>query len=273
MPLPGGVLEVSVAWLVERLRTEIDQKSRVPLYEQLGIAIERLIREDRLPAGAVLPREPDFARQLGLSRQTVNQALTGLATRGLLVRRRGIGTFVAQRYVEQPLDNLYSFIRTLSAQGHVPGTRMLGSRITVDEVASMFLTGRHDGLVLELSRLRLMDGEPLVIEEIYLPLDCGERLPVARLETEVLHDLLKELCDIRMTHAHETLHPVNIGRTGAALLQIEPGDAVFLVERRAFADGTPVELRRSQIRGDRYRFRVELEGQAIAHADAHHPVG
>lgn len=257
----------SYEWLIERLSTDLDATTRVPLYEQLAGGIEQLIREHRLPPGSLLPREPDLARQLGLSRQTVNQALTGLAQRGLLIRRRGIGTFVAQQFVEQPLDTLYSFIRTLNAQGREPGTRMLGSRVTIDKSASHFLTGSADGLVHEISRLRLMDGEPIVIEEIFLPVECGGRLPAERLLTEVVYDLLRDYCDIDVTHAQESLQPITIGRTGAALLGIKPGDAVFLVERWGFAGAIPIELRRSRIRGDRYRFRVDLPGHALTRAE------
>ena len=109
-----------------------------------------------------------------VSRQTVNQALTTLARRGLLTRRRGVGTFIAEPYIEQPLDGLYSFIRTLSSQGRLPSTKILGYRVTIDDQASTLLTGAHAGLVFEIGRLRLVDGEPFVVETIYLPVDCGE---------------------------------------------------------------------------------------------------
>jgi GntR family transcriptional regulator len=256
--------EVDHDQLVAFLAGELNPANRTPLYEQLAGALARLIQQGVLPPGTVLPREPDLAVRLGLSRQTVNQALTGLARRGLLIRRRGIGTFVAEPYLEQPLDGLYSFIRTLTAQGRRPGTRLLGSRVTVDEVASPFLTGRTDALVFELTRLRLIDGEPLVFEEVYLPLACGERLPSDRLASEVLYDLLHEVCGLEVTHAEETLRPVVVARTEAALLGVAAGEAAFLVERRAFAGDHPAELRRSLIRGDRYRFRVHLEGAGLS---------
>lgn len=249
--------------IVALLRLDLDSSRRTPLYEQVATALTRGIRQGAIPAGAVLPPEPELARRLGISRRTVRQALSGLERQGLVIRRRGIGTFIAEPMIEQPLNGLYSFIRSLISQGREPGTRLLGTRVTVDDAASPFLTGQPDGLVLELTRLRLVDHVPLVFEEVYLPRALGEELPRERLTTEVLYDLVAELRGVHVTHAEETLQPINIARPQAALLEVTPGDAVFLVERRAFADRQPVELRRSLIRGDRYRFRVHLQGPDI----------
>lgn len=251
-------------WVVDHLANELDLGSRVPRYEQLIRGLRRQLERRLLPPGVPLPPEPELAARLGVSRQTVNQALTTLAREGLLVRRRGIGTFAAGPAVEQPLDGVYSFIRTLIAQGRRPHSRLLGSRVTVDDLASPFLTGRPDGLVHEFTRLRLVDGDPLVVEHDFLVLDYGRRLPPERVGTEVLYDLLREYCDMIVTHADETLRPVLVDRTAAALLEITADEPAFLVERRTFAGDRPVEWRRSLIRGDRYRFRIHLEGWALA---------
>jgi len=225
-------------------------------------------RNGEQPAGTEFPPEPNLAKRLGHSRQTVNQAIAGLARHGLVVRRRGVGKFVAEPYVEQPLGQLYSFIRSLTAQGRSPSTRLLGSRITQEDVASMLVTGRREGLVFELSRLRLVDGEPLIVEQIFLPTACGELLPGDRLTCDVLYDLLAECCAIVVTQAEEMLRPVALARADAAHLAVQPGEPAFFVERTAFASELPVELRRSLIRGDRYRFRVRLEGEELGNSSA-----
>lgn len=252
--------------LIADLANELSPSSRTPLYEQLAHAITREIRCRALPPGTIFPPEPELAERLGLSRQTVNQALAGLAKRGLVTRRRGVGTFVAEPYVEQPLGGLYSFLRTLTAQGRLPSTRMLGYRITLDDDASPLLTGRRDGLIYELSRLRLVDGEPFVVETIYLPVELGERLPSERLAHEVLYDLMRDRCEVTVTHAEETLRPVTLEQPDAALLGLPVGEPAFLVERTGIAGerARPVELRRSLIRGDRYRFTVHLEGPGLS---------
>jgi GntR family transcriptional regulator len=190
--------------------------------------------------------------------------LTRLARRGLLRRQRGVGTFVAGAAIEQPLTGLYSFLRTLTSQGHLPGTRLLGHRLTVDAQASLLLTGRPEGLVVELSRLRLVDGEPFVVETIYLPEHCGQALPYDELDQAAVYELLTRVCGITVTRAEETLQPVTLDQPEAALLGLSVGEPAFLVQRTGFAAEQAVELRISLIRGDRYRFRVLLEGPALS---------
>jgi GntR family transcriptional regulator len=254
---------MSTAELFDQIRGELNASGRTPLYEQIANRLRRAIEGGELPAGESIPPEPELARNLGVSRQTVNQALTSLAQRGLLTRRRGVGTFVAEPFIEQPLDGLYTFIRTLTAQGHQPSSKVLGYRLTIDDDASRLLTGRRDGLIQEISRLRLVDGEPFVLETIFIPANCGERIQVERLASEPLYELMREACGIDVSQAEETLRPVTLGPREAALLGLGLGEPAFLVERTGFDHERAVELRRSIVRGDRYRFRVHLSASSL----------
>lgn len=253
------------AALVERLRESLAHDDRSPLYEQVAAAILADIRSGVLLPGVALPKEIELAAELGVSRQTVNQAMTSLAHRGFLIRRRGIGTFVAEPEIEQPLNGLYSFIRSVTAQSHRPGNRMLGARTTIEAPASMLLTGDPNGLLLEIGRLRLIDDEPFVVEYVYFPLDIGQMVPLDRLERgELLYDLLVECAGATIARAEETLNAVVTRRIESTLLEIPAGSPAFLVERRGYANGRMVEFRHSLIRGDRYQFRVDLEGDSLA---------
>lgn len=236
---------------------------RTPRYEHLIATIEGAIRAGRLPAGAVLPREPDLAARLGLSRQTVGRALANLAQRGLLTRRRGIGTFVAVPPVEQPLGRLASFVRTLAVDGQPPASQLLGVRLTVDPDASPVLAGGEDGLVFEIGRLFRAAGEPFAFERIYLRPGDGERLPGDQLAGGVIYELLEEVCGVTVTRGDETLRLARLDRPEAAMLGAAPGDPAFLLQRVAFAGDHPVEVRRSLIRGDRACFRIEAAAPAL----------
>ncbi len=128
----------------------------------------------------------------------------------------------------------------------------------------MVLTGRDDGIVFEISRVRSVEHEPLVLETIFLAPDCGERLPLDRITTEPLYALMRTNCGIDVTAAEETMQPIVVGRSEAALLGLTSGDPAFLVLRTGLAGDKAVEFRRSLIRGDRYRFRVHLSGPQLA---------
>lgn len=257
--MEGYMAHITPTDLIRQIEGNIDPTQRTPLYEQIAHAISLLVTRGELSPGTMLPREPDLAAAMGVSRQTVNQALTLLARRGLVTRRRHVGTVVAEPFVEQPLGELYSFLHTLTAQGRIVESRLLGYRTTLDDTASPLLTGGPDGLVFEITRLRLVDNEPFVVETIFVPLVCGQQLPLERLAAETLYDLLRSCCAVDVTHADETVRPITLDRQEAALLTLASGDPAFLVERIGHAELRAVEFRRSVIRGDRYRFRIRLE--------------
>jgi len=110
-----------------------------------------------------------------------------------------------------------------------------------------------------------VDGEPFAVETTYLASSCAQSLPLDRLETDPLYDLLEQTCGISVSHATETLRPVTLDRPDAALLGLRAGEPAFLVERIGYQGETPVELRLSLIRGDRYRFTVSLNREDDRH--------
>ncbi len=250
---------MSNADLLARIGADLDADNPLPLYQQLTLSLRHAIEAGSLVPGEALPPEAELARQLGISRQTVNVALTNLARRGLVQRKRGTGTFVSEPFVEQGLGGLYSFIHTLESQGRLPSSRLLGFQALVDDRASPLLGGSADALVHEIRRLRLVDGEPFAIETTYVASGCGQKLPVDRLEQDPLYDLLEKFCGLRVEHAEETLRPITIERAEAPLLGVSFGEPAFLVERIGYAAERVIELRISVIRGDRYRFKVRLE--------------
>lgn len=249
--------------MIALLANAIDPASRTPRFEQVEIALEAAILDGRLKAGTVLPREPDLAAGLGLSRQTVGRALNDLAERGLVIRRRGVGTFIAPRRLEQPLDRLYSFVHTLSANGRPPAARLLGVRLTVDDEASPILTGSTDGLVIEIDRLFFFEAVPVVVEYAFLPAEYGQRLPLDQLAGGVIDDLLREMCGIDIDRGEEILSMTTLPKPAAALLRVRTGAPAFSIVRTAYAVEQVMQLRRSFVRGDRARFRVRLAGPSL----------
>jgi GntR family transcriptional regulator len=243
------------------IRDGLTAHNRAPRYEQVIHLVEQAIRDGRLAPGAALPPEPELAAQVGLSRRTIRQAWNDLARRGLIVRRRGIGTFVARPAIEQPLGRLSSFVETLAREGSLPDITLLGVRLTVDRDASPLLYGHRDGVVFEISRLFKSESEPIVLETIFLPLEIGQLLPGEQLGAAVIDDLLESAAGILVDRGEETLRMTRLGRADAALLQASPGEPAFLVQRTALAEDRIVEMRRSLIRADRAQFHIALQGR------------
>jgi GntR family transcriptional regulator len=250
--------------LILRLHEAISGPRRRPLFEQLASAVLAEIESGNLSVGDKLPHEPELAKQLGVSRETVNQALTSLARRGYLRRRRGIGTFVATPDIEQPLNRLYTFIRSVTAQQHVPGVRMLGAELAIDAEASRALDLERNNPLFRIGRLRTIDDEPFIIEHFFVSPELGQALPIERLAAgEPIYDLLHEATGLQINRGVEMVRAVVLQSSECGQLGVPNGSPGFEVVRNGFAGTRKIEFRRSVIRGDRYQFRIDLEGDSL----------
>src|ERR1700684_211991 len=151
----------------------IDRTSPVPLYFQLAQHFESAIRSGALKVGARLENEVQLAELLGLSRPTVRAAFLYLANKGLVVRKRGAGTLVANERMDRNVE-LTSLFDDLAASGRKPETRVLKAEVSHagDQVAEALQLPER-ALVMSLERIRLADGEPMALMHNYLPAGGG----------------------------------------------------------------------------------------------------
>ncbi|MGH2547755.1 MAG: UTRA domain-containing protein, partial [Thermomicrobiales bacterium] len=140
----------------------------------------------------------------------------------------------------------------------------LGVRLTVHAVASTFLFGSEDRIVFEISRLFVVDEDPFALERIYLPTEIGELLPVERIRSAVIDDLIREMAGIAVDHGYETIELAKLDREQAALLGARRGDAAFLITRMVSSAEQPLQVRQTLIRGERVRFHIGLQGPDLA---------
>jgi DNA-binding GntR family transcriptional regulator len=102
---------------------EVDRTSPVPLYFQVASRLQQLIESGEIPIGTRIENEIDFAERLGVSRPTTRRAIQYLVERGMLVRRRGVGTQVVHPKVRRPVE-LSSLYDDLAAAGRTPRTEI-----------------------------------------------------------------------------------------------------------------------------------------------------
>lgn len=151
------------------LQLSVDRSSPVPLYFQLSQQLEAAIEHGVLTPGSLLGNEIELAGRLGLSRPTVRQAIQSLVDKGLLVRRRGVGTQVVHSQVKRPLE-LSSLYDDLEAAGQRPETQVLVNTVepASAEVAAA-LSVAEGSEVHRVERLRLAHGEPMAYLCNHLP--------------------------------------------------------------------------------------------------------
>jgi DNA-binding GntR family transcriptional regulator len=243
--------------VVQRPALTIDRSSPVPLYFQLAEQLEAAIVAGALTPGSRLENEVQLAGRCGLSRPTVRQAIQHLVDRGLLVRKRGVGTQVVQAQVKRPIE-LTSLYDDLAAARRAPRTRVL-ELVTVpasDEIAKDL--GLPPGTdVVRMRRLRLSDSEPLALMTNHLPTGIVD-LTAERLERHGLYEILRA-AGVNLRIANQTIGARGATTAEAALLDERRGVPLLTMTRTAFDDkGRAVEYATHTYRASRYSFTLTL---------------
>ena len=141
----------------------LDRSSPIPLYFQICEPIAELINSGALPADTRLEDELSMAARLHVSRPTARQALQRLVDRGLLTRRRGVGTIVSPRQVHRPME-LTSLMKDLVEAGHqVHTTIQRYEARPATETEADILKVAKDTLVVHIERTRFANSEPIAV--------------------------------------------------------------------------------------------------------------
>jgi GntR family transcriptional regulator len=213
-----------------------------------------------LPPGAPLPSERGLARRYGVARATVTQAVDALASKGLVYRVHGSGTFVAEPKFLQP-ETLTSFTEDMRARGMVPGSLVL----TQEVVAASELVARHLEVVagtpmVHVHRVRTADGEPMAVERTYLPAGRFPGLEKADLADRSLYDALAAVWGVAVAVADQWVSVSRLPPDDAATLGVGPAVPALLFQRvTRDAAGAIIEYVRALYRGDRYEVHTRLE--------------
>lgn len=231
----------------------------VPLHHQVYLDLVAALDAGEWTPGDQLPTERDLAERYGCSLITVRRALGELVREQRLERTRGRGTFVLHPRIDRDFEGHLSFTEEMQLRGMRPSTRVIASRPESAGVAVAAALGLEPGSpILYLERLRLADGEPLLLEQVHLPAERFPGLLASDLEGGSLYDLLTDRYGTRVAKARELLEPILLPAREARLLGRKRGAPALLIEGiAATADGTPVEFGRTFVRGDRTRYYVE----------------
>lgn len=236
---------------------DLDRSGPVPLYYQIANRLEQAIRDEVLPAGSRLENEVALGQRLGISRPTIRRAIQELVDKGLLVRRRGIGTQVVHGKITRDVE-LTSLFEDLERSGQKPQTTVLSAEIgTADEAVAEALGVPVGSPTVHITRLRSADGVPLAILDNVLPGDFVD-LDLDALNQYGLYQLLRAR-GVTMRVAKQRIGAREATAAEAELLDVPRGRAVLTMSRTAFDNsGRAVEFGQHCYRPDLYSFEVTL---------------
>ena len=234
----------------------LDRSSPVPLYFQVAEQLERAILNGELVAGDRIANEVTWADQLGVSRPTMRQAIQLLVDKGMLVRKRGVGTQVVRAPIRRTVE-LTSLSDDLKRSGHVTSTDVLDLAQVVEELPASRL-GLPEGTPLwRLERVRHVDGKPLALMRNYVPHAVADLAGVDFTVTG-LYELFRTRA-IHLRVAHQTIGARLADERESALLGVAVADALLTMERTAYDDGgRAVEYAHHLYRPDLYSYETML---------------
>ena len=240
--------------------------SDAPLYVQLMGLIRQSISAGELKSGDLLPSEAELCDAFGISRNTVRQAIGSLEEDGLVVRKRGKGTFVADAATRRKSVQ-YSFTTEITQMGKTPSSTLVDfDVIEPTEELRGIMELAADVRVYRFTRVRNVDGEPLILETSYYPQYIYPNLTRELLETHSFYSLLYHTGVIPFS-ASDTYEAVTLGEREAALLGCDAGVPAFRHHRRTTTEnGSVYEYTTSFMRADRVRLEVHFQKGSTAFA-------
>lgn len=239
-------------------RFRLDPASPIPLYHQM----EKVVLDRIRSAGdtkRIFPTEADLGEIFGVSRATIRKVTEALSSKGLIQRRRSVGTQIVSTGVAEDLGRLTSFTEQMRARGLSISTQMISAALEKPPQLVAVKLNLDDGeRVLSIRRLRgTSEAFPFVLLHSYIP----ERFGVSSHEdfTGSLYELLEGKYGMKIEWADEEISAANANAEEAAHLRTAPGSTLLVMERLTFGpNNQPLEFVRASYLPQHYKFTAKM---------------
>ena len=209
-----------------------------------------------LAVGDAIPSERLLCERFGVSRMTVRQAVDALVVEGLLEREQGRGTFVAPTKLDLEV-RLSSFGEEMRRRGMEPSSKVLvAEEVPASSDIADALELLPGELVFYLHRVRYADGEPMAIEQTWLPSRLAPGLFEGGAPDSIYGELRRR--GLEPDWGEDTVAAAEVDAQDAELLGLRTGRAVLRLTRHTFAGEIACTYSRSSYRADRYVLWVPL---------------
>ena len=236
---------------------KLNRKSHTPLYVQIEEQIRNEIKKPEYPKGAKIPNEVDLAKLLGVSRSTMRQSINKLVYEGLLIRRKGIGTMVADTAITSMARNWFSFSHEMKAKGiEVKNYELFVGWVKPPQDVCMFFDIDADQKILKLARLRGNLERPFVFFISYFHPRIG--LTGNEDFSRPLYEILEQDYHTAVKLSKEEISARLADPDIANKLELEPGEPILKRKRFVYDPGArPVEWNVGYYRADSFVYTIE----------------
>ncbi|MBD1387047.1 MAG: GntR family transcriptional regulator [Bacteroidota bacterium] len=239
------------------MRYRIDHSSPIPLHAQAESLLRQIIIDPVYQDGKFLPNEIELAKQLAISRTTLRQALNKLVFEGLLIRKKGVGTKVADLSLSSKSMNWLSFSQEMKARGiTIKNFELHLSWEFPEEKVANFFEIKTDKKILKLERVRGRIEGPFVYFVSYFHPRIG--LTGEEDFTKPLYETLETQYSVIAQLSKEEISALAATKFIANKLDIEPGSPVLFRKRFVYDQGDrPIEYNLGFYKSDGFVYTVE----------------
>jgi GntR family transcriptional regulator len=233
-----------------------------PLYMNIYNDIVNKIRPGGWEENSILPAERALCQIYNVSRTTVRRALKRLEQENYIFKKHGDGNFVKPHVFEQPLAQFYSFTNTLKNDGVIIENLIVDYDVSLPspELIKIMRCDPMDRFH-KLTRLRSAKEYPLMLETTYLPKSRFSQIDIDWLQNHSLYNYLSQQYNMRVDGGTEVFCPVLPNTKERLLLHIPANLPCMSIERFSYENNALIEYTKSIVRGDKYKFKVELAGE------------
>ena len=236
------------------------ENTLVPLYQQIKEDIKSAIERGKYKPQEQIPTEPELSAEYSVSRVTVRRAVEELCSEGYLVKMQGRGTFVSTPRIHRKMtggNRMESFSKTCRDYGMRPGARLLDKKIVpVRDDEKAFWNCDGDALLLYIQRVRTADGQPIFLENLFLPYDGYKSLMAADWNDTSAFAAIAAVRGRRVVDtSRRTIEIARASAEQAQVLNVPLGEPLlFLNCYFVDQDGDPLCIGRQYYVGSRYMF-------------------
>lgn len=216
----------------------MELKDNRPRHEQISDWLREQITSGSMEAGDQLPSEKELGEKFDVSRVTVRHALKTLESEGIIYRRQGLGSFVDDNELSQPLVCLTDFDEDMKRAGLRSSSTVISKKVVEANAPIADKLDLEPGTkVVRLDRVRLANRQPVALDKTWLPMFYGQLLEGQNLEHTTIYAILEDQYEIPITRGTYNISAASADAYLAKHLQIEENEALLTIDRVSMTIG------------------------------------
>jgi GntR family transcriptional regulator len=234
----------------------VKQHSAIPAYQRIQSSIRKRIDAGQLRPGDPVTSERDLAKLHEVSLMTARHALAYLEREGIVERRRGIGTFVAEPKIH--FNKLMSYTEQMAGRSLVAASKILFGELIDDEpdVAARLSLAPTEPII-KLERLRHASEEPFALETCYVSAAQFPELLSAPLHRDSLFAILERDYGVKLGYADEEIDATAADPKTSELLDVPRREPLLRIRQLIYStSGKPLMYVLGIYRSDRHNFVI-----------------